>query len=82
MATHPKAEILLNSDNQVTIHSLNDKHTYSLKDEMPMTPQGWGNQPLPIRVRSGQKFHEPNRVVFFQTNDQSLGKEDKNNQYF
>ena len=66
MATHPKAEILLNSDNQVTIHSLNDKHTYSLKDQMPMTPKGGvSNSPLPIRVVSGQKFHKPDRTVFF-----------------
>ena len=79
MATHPKAEILLNSDNQVTIHSLNDKHTYSLKDEMPMTPQGWVTRHSQLGLGQVRNFTSQIGSYFFQRNNQSLGKEDKNN---
>ena len=79
MATHPKAEILLNSDNQVTIHSLNDKHTYSLKDEMPMTPQGWVTRHSRLGLVRSEISQARLDCVFFQTNDQSLEIEDKNN---
>ena len=79
MATHPKAEILLNSDNQVTIHSLNDKHTYSLKDEMPMTPQGWVTRHSQLGLGPARNFTSQIGLCFFSTNDQSLEIEDKNN---